>query len=759
MAEENLQELETFSAAYEALSQDIQVEPPHREIIVIREYPEDQGDGEVTEDDEEIAAMILSAQIEREKMMHRQLTSQQTLPIGYVTNARNAASRSDIFQFWAAAEETSLGIGSIVRHTATVPQREDTYGIIIDTTGSTLGLDDYAIHVYEQGAQPPLDSIIPAPSARRPIVHYQAKVLASTHKIQRPVLSGPIYTVTANELADVHRSAQDIWLDPQSILLGFYEDVSGGYGLFGEERARVLGPKQGHVIFSGLPGAGKTSLFLTLVISLYAQLLNMGKRNPDGESRIPGVATIAINVKGADLLFLDHLASGELGDHDRNMWNAAGVDIEKRPFGRVIVYTPLKEDGFNRYSLRSNPNADIPGYSETREFVLGIQDIWPYMGMFFDKTSTGATALIAEVELRLKETHKDGFALVDVLNLFEKEINKPKIERKNTPWEDFHLSTIQAVAQRFRSLPATLKGLIDVTGKGVGLHKLSELKPFDLVVIDIDRIMANPGDPLIEECAIKIITSYVLQQLTEAMTQGTCDVDHVIVFADELNRLAPRDGNGGIGEYLAQLARTTRDRGVVLFGAGQFRSGINEDILKAASVHYSMRTPEQELSDRIYAPLSPEFKARLTQLEPGETLLQYPALRTAVFARFPRPFVMSGARAWQELFPHVEDRPLADCIFERLCRLDQQRFPLRSEVQRLCDELFKDEVAENIKNIQTDLINRLRDVEVIYTRAASSRTNTPWDEFSKIVLVAYKRGSVVLPTKTPANFIEKDGDY
>lgn len=759
MTEENLQELETFQAAYETLAQDIHLEPREEEVIVIREYPEDQGDDELAQDDEEIAALVLAAQAEREKITNQQFTSQQTHPIGYVTNARNAASRSDIFQFWAPAEETSLGIGSIVRQTATVPERVDTYGIIVDTTGSTLGLDDYAIHVYEQDAQPPLGSIIPAPSARRPIVHYQAKVLASTYQIHRPVLSGPVYAVTASELADVHRQVKDRWLDPQYLLLGFYEDASGTFGIFGEERARVLGPKQGHVIFSGLPGAGKTSLFQTLVISLYAQLRNMGDGGPDKEFRVPGVATLAINVKGADLLFLDHLVSRELGEIDRNMWHAAGVDIEKRPFGRVIVYTPLKEDGFNRYSLRSNPEADIPGYSETREFVLGIQDVWPYLGMFFDKTSTGAAALIAEVELQLKETHKDGFALVDVLNLFEREINKPKNERKNTPWEDFFLSTIQAVAQRFRSLPATLKGLIDVTGKGVGLSKLSDLKPYDTVVIDIERIMANPSDPLITESAIKIITAYVLQQLTEAMTHRTCNVDHVIVFADELNRLAPHDGNGGIGEYLAQLARTTRDRGIVLFGAGQFRSGINEDILKAAAVHYSMRTPEHELSDRIYTPLSPEFKARLTQLEPGQTLLQYPALRTAVFARFPRPFVMSGARAWQELFPPVEDRPLADCIFERLCRLDQQRPPLRNDVQRLCDELFQEVDAQNKRNIQTDLVNRLRDIEVTYTRAASTHRDSPWDEFSKIVLAAYKRRSVISPTKTPTNFIEKDEDW
>lgn len=80
-------------------------------------------------------------------------------------------------------------------------------------------------------------------------------------------------------------------------------------------------PRQGHVIFSGLPGAGKTSLFLALVISLYAQLQQMEDEEQQTLQRqrsIPRVATLAINVKGADLLFLDHLDSDELEAHDHN---------------------------------------------------------------------------------------------------------------------------------------------------------------------------------------------------------------------------------------------------------------------------------------------------------------------------------------------------------------------------------------------------------------------------------------------------------
>lgn len=247
------------------------------------------------------------------------------------------------------------------------------------------------------------------------------------------------------------------------------------------------------------------------------------------------------------------------------------------------------------------------------------------------------------------------------------------------------------------------------------------------------------------------------------MTQGKYQVDHIIVFADELNRLAPRKGNNGIGEYLAQLARTTRDRGIVLFGAGQFRSGIHEDILKAATVHYSMHTPEHELSDRIYAPLSPEFKARLTQLEPGETLLQYPSLRTAVFARFPRPFVMSGARSWRKHFPPVEDRPLAECIHERLQRLDPDRPPLLEDVQLTMKELLPQQDGQQKKEIQTGIIRILRDVEASFYLATQKSKETPWQRFFKAVQAQYRHETTKRPTlsmiPTPPNFAEDEGEW
>jgi uncharacterized protein len=475
--------------------------------------------------------------------------------------------------------------------------------------------------------------------------------------------------------------------------------------------------------------------------------------------KVPRVASVAFNIKGADLLFLDHQDVSELTEHDEKMWGAAHVDITQRPFGQVIVYVPMADDGLNLNTLRTNRATDRDGYSYTRPFALGIQDLWPYLHLFFDNRSTAAGNLLAEIERYFEETSGEHFTLATVLNLFETQINLPQKDRKNGRWEDFPLGVVRAVRQRLRTLPSTLGGLIDVTGTGFGLEQLTDLKPYDVVVIDFERIMANPRDPEVAENAIKIITAYVLNRLTEAMTQGIVDVDHVIVFADELNRLAPRHGDGGIGEYLAQLARTTRDRGIVLFGAGQFRSGINEDILKAASVHYSMQTPDYELGDRIYSTLSAEIKARLTKLRTGEMLVQYPSLRTAVFARFPRPFVLSGASKWRELFPVADPLPVADCIYERLRRLDPQHPPQNDEVRQLLSRLPGwDEPKPNKRH--AEVVEVLRSVEMKRSLAKYQQSDTPWEEFRRLVQEKFDRmgGDATnnSPIITPPGFVNDE---
>lgn len=212
-------------------------------------------------------------------------------PRGYVTNARNAGSTSDSFSFWASADTPIFGIGSIVRQSAESPGRArvETYGVVDASEAQTLGLDDLAIHVYETDARPPITGLAPATSRRRPIVVWRARVLSSSGTRPRPVLDGPVFPVRGDdELLAAHGSRPDgggpkdqAWSEERGMLLGFYQDDLDNFSAYAEERVRVLGPQQGHVVLSGVPGAGKTSMFLMLLTAEFAKLRRLEQRGTD----------------------------------------------------------------------------------------------------------------------------------------------------------------------------------------------------------------------------------------------------------------------------------------------------------------------------------------------------------------------------------------------------------------------------------------------------------------------------------------------
>jgi hypothetical protein len=61
-------------------------------------------------------------------------------------------------------------------------------------------------------------------------------------------------------------------------LVGFYEDQDGAVGVFTEDLHRVLGPQSGHLLASGAPGSGKTSLYLSFLTCLYTSLRDASPR-------------------------------------------------------------------------------------------------------------------------------------------------------------------------------------------------------------------------------------------------------------------------------------------------------------------------------------------------------------------------------------------------------------------------------------------------------------------------------------------------
>jgi DNA helicase HerA-like ATPase len=146
----------------------------------------------------------------------------------------------------------------------------------------------------------------------------------------------------------------------------------------------------------------------------------------------------------------------------------------------------------------------------------------------------------------------------------------------------------------------------------------------------------------------------------------------VVVFVDELNKYAPADGpDTYVRKMLLDLAERGRYLGLVLFSAQQFRSQVQRRIVGNAGTSVFGRMDMDELATPAYATLSPAIKIKLATLPKGELMLRHPHFTQPIFARFPRPAMLSG-RDGVERFPPGAELPFADAVARQLRQLDRR---------------------------------------------------------------------------------------
>ena len=116
----------------------------------------------------------------------------------------------------------------------------------------------------------------------------------------------------------------------------------------------------------------------------------------------------------------------------------------------------------------------------------------------------------------------------------------------------------------------------------------------------------------------------------------------VILFADELNKFAPkRGGSAGtlsITSHLREISERGRSEGIILFGAEQFRTGVDDRVTGNSSTQVFGRTTAVE------AGKDPEIKGlpgRQTQRVPflrkGELMVSHTRFSAGTLKlRFPR---------------------------------------------------------------------------------------------------------------------------
>jgi len=570
--------------------------------------------------------------------------------IGRVVATERKPNTTHEFHFWTG-RQAPIGIGSIVKVTAA---GQTVYGVVVEGFSYTDLMSP--LHDYI-GADADPESGDHAPSERPEIRLYTAAVLRrEPEEPVQPVPMGPVFLADDQDVVVGLR--MDAYVGGErdtGIPLGLY--TSGGLEApVYLDADFLLGPEAAHLNITGVSGlATKTSLAEFLLASTFAHM----------PERKGSVAAVCFNVKGPDLLFLDQ--PGELEAADRGMYQRMGIAAE--PFQNVQYFAPYKPDGWNLNTLRTHPDL-THNLSALR---WGLKEVMQYSEVLLtrDDLDAKADALVDFIRDRVIDqrfgpshghlTMRDHLVRTfSDLEVWFDDVLAYCEQSGNDRWMTHHTATIRKVRNRLNGIVSRAHGLV-VNDDATGDLPWGAFEDRAVYVVDVANVEPEAQD---------LVFARVVSKLREGLEAGNLGVNHVVVFADELNKYAPSDGpDTYVRKMLLDISERGRYLGLVLFGAQQFRSQVHRRVVGNSGSAVYGRMDMDELATPGYSVLSPATKTKLASLPKGDLMVRHPHFTQPIFVRFPKPAVMRG-RDGIERFPPRPPLPFEDAVAHGLKRID-----------------------------------------------------------------------------------------
>jgi len=573
-------------------------------------------------------------------------------PLGRVVATELKPSTPHQFHFWTA-RESPIGIGAIVR---VEENGRVVYGVVTD--GFAYSDLMTPMHAVIGADGDPVAAGAEA-TVRAEIRLFTAAVLRQMP--EEPLQPVPLGSVWLASDADVVLALRmDAYAGgdrPTGIPVGLY--AAGGLeSPVYLDCDFLLGPEAAHLNITGVSGlATKTSAVEFLLSSIFQTF----------PTHKGSVAAVCFNVKGPDLCFLDQGAS--LSEEDERQYARLGLLPE--PFQDVHYYAPLKPDGVNLNSLRTNEALA----ANTEPLVWGLREVLDYAEVVLNRDDIDAKAdafidFLAErvvgreyhdEMLRGKPFHVQSFADLDEFfrSIFD---FMEAMGRGSEVWRTHHVATIRKVRNRLSNISTRSKGLVTDDGASNDLP-WGRFDDRSVHVIDVAGL-----DPLAQD----LVFARVVSKLREHLERRDLGVDHVVVFVDELNKYAPADGpDTYVRKMLVDLSERGRYLGLVLFSAQQFRSQVQRRVVGNAGTGIYGRMDTDELAMPAYGTISAATKIKLATLPKGELMLRHPHFTQPIFVKFPRPPVLNS-REGIERFPPAAELPFPDAVARQMRRLDRR---------------------------------------------------------------------------------------
>ena len=530
-------------------------------------------------------------------------------PVGRVLGTADATP----LQFWTAVSPDSyLQLDDVVVTTRALPS-----GDRVTISGVVT-----AVRARHEGAQFESDVFAIADGTLPAQVQEAAEV--TTTRVEPEVYVPP----TPGAL--VHRAAADL----RAAALNFdrmQRRIPIGTGRDGEAvylNADFLdGTRGAHVSISGISGVATKTSFATFL--LYSTL----RSGVLGADAVNSRALI-FNVKGEDLLFLDH-PNSRLDAATTEAY--ARLGLAAAPFPDVRVYAPPRPgDATGAPDVSSRLSGVDAFYWTLEEFCA--DRLLPFVFADADDERQQYTMVVHTVAAYLARAAQgadggvvvDGARLHSYPDLVDHIVAALNDEETRSRWAGsaVGLGTVNAFARRLLASKRDLSRLVRGDLPGRRPHTVNTADSAQVTVVDLHNL---------PDRAQRFVVGVTLKTEFERKEKSGTARPLLFVVLDELNRYAPREGSSPIKEVLLDIAERGRSLGVILIGAQQTASEVERRIVANCAVRVVGRLDPAEASRPEYGFLPPTQRQRALLAKPGTMFVNQPEIPVPLCVEFPFP--------------------------------------------------------------------------------------------------------------------------
>ena len=427
----------------------------------------------------------------------------------------------------------------------------------------------------------------------------------------------------------------------------------------------IDGTRGAHINISGVSGVATKTTYATFLLHALFTSGVLG-----GEA--VNTKALIFNVKGEDLLFLDH-ENRELDEEQRDRYRALG--LEPSAFRSVEFWAPPKRGAT---SAVADTGARVEGVTSffwsLAEFCKA--ELLPFLFTDAQDDRQQYTMIVHHLTAKLAREAEalpdggvrlDGESVTTFADLVDLIIDRVEDEDTSREWAGraMTVGTISAFVRRLHGARKHVEHLIRGDIPNPAKHTIAHQS--QVTVVDIHNL---------NDRAKRFVVGVVLRRAFEEKERSGSPHPMTFVVLDELNKYAPRDGTSPIKEILLDIAERGRSLGMILVGAQQTASEVERRIISNSAIRVVGRLDTAEAGRDEYGFLPRAHRQRATIVKPGTMILSQPELPVPLVLEFPFPaWATRPSEAGASLRPtsQVDEHP--DDPFDDVA-LDDQGDPL-----------------------------------------------------------------------------------